>query len=60
MAFGKQSRLVRVLLWTVVVCVPGGMILAAFLAADALNRRHRDTNPARRAARTEAIAESHG
>lgn len=42
MTFRPENRALRALLWFVIIFVPGGMVLLAFLAADAVHRRYRE------------------
>jgi hypothetical protein len=48
-----ESRALRALLWFAVVVVPGGFVLLALLAADALQRRARQQIAASRAELTD-------
>ena len=42
MLLKPENRALRALLWFVIVFVPGGLILFALLAADAVHRRYRE------------------
>jgi hypothetical protein len=42
MLLKPENRALRALLWFVIVFVPGGFVLLAWLAADAVQRRYRD------------------
>jgi len=42
MTLKPENRALRALLWFVIIFVPGGMVLLAFLAADAVHRRYRE------------------
>jgi hypothetical protein len=42
MSLNSEHRWVRALLWLVIVLVPGGLLLFALLAADAMHRRLKD------------------
>jgi len=41
MLLKPENRALRALLWFVIIFVPGGLLLLAFLAADAAHRRYR-------------------
>jgi hypothetical protein len=41
MTLRPENRALRALLWFVIIFVPGGMVLLAYLAADAVHRRYR-------------------
>lgn len=42
MTHKPDNRALRVLLWLVILLVPGGFLLLALLAAEAVHRRYRD------------------
>lgn len=42
MSLNSEHRWIRALLWLVIVLVPGGLLLFALLAADAMHRRLKD------------------
>ena len=42
MLLKPENRALRLLLWLVIILVPGGLFLFALLAADAATRRFRD------------------
>lgn len=42
MLFKPENRALRALLWFVIIFVPGGLLLLAFFAAEAAQRRYRD------------------
>jgi hypothetical protein len=42
MELKPDSRALRVLLWFVILFVPGGMILLAWVAAEMVHRRYRE------------------
>ena len=41
MLLKPENRALRALLWFVIIFVPGGLLLLAFFAADAVHRRYR-------------------
>ena len=41
MLWRPENRALRALLWFVIIFVPGGLMLLAFLAAGAVQRRYR-------------------
>ena len=42
MTFKPDSRALRVLLWFVILFVPGGIVLLAWVAAETVQRRYRE------------------
>jgi hypothetical protein len=42
MTHKPENRALRVLLWFVILLAPGGFLLLALLAAEAVHRRYRD------------------
>jgi hypothetical protein len=40
-----ENKALRALLWLVIILVPGGLLLLAFLTADAVHRRYREDTP---------------
>jgi hypothetical protein len=47
MTLKPDNRALRVLLWFVILFVPGGLILLAWLAAETVQRRYREDVVAR-------------
>ena len=45
MTLKPDNRALRVLLWCVILFVPGGMILLAWVAAEMVHRRYREDVP---------------
>jgi hypothetical protein len=45
MTYKPDNRALRALLWFVILLVPGGFLLLALLAAEAVHRRYRDDAP---------------
>jgi hypothetical protein len=42
MRLNPENRALKALLWFVILFVPGGLFLLAFLAADEVHRRYRE------------------